>query len=52
MKPIVSNKNIIGDYLKPIHTIPSSNPMCKPKNQLNATCKQKPKTICSKMYVS
>jgi len=31
MKAISHYKSIIGGYLKPIHTIPTYNPICKPK---------------------
>jgi len=31
MKVILPNKSIIGGYLKPIHTTPTCNPMCKSK---------------------
>ena len=41
MNVIIPNKHLIGGYLKPIHTIALCNPICKPKNQQNATCKQK-----------
>jgi len=36
MKAIMLSKNIIGGYLKPILANPTCNPICKPKNQLNA----------------
>ena len=35
-KAIMPSTNIIGGYLKRIHTICACNPICKPKNQLNA----------------
>jgi len=31
MQTILPSKNIIGDYLKSIHTIPTCNPICKSK---------------------
>ena len=41
MKAILPNKHVIGGYLKPLTTSLHENLKCKPKNQLNATCRQK-----------
>jgi len=48
MKAILPNKSIIGGYLKPIHTISSCNPICKPKKQLNAALMQRKRNL--KLY--
>jgi len=37
MKVVLPIKNIIGGYLKSIHTISICNLICKPKLQLNIT---------------
>jgi len=41
MKVILPNKHVIEGYLKPFTLSPYANLKCKPKKQLNTTCRQK-----------